>query len=63
MTTRELKRAIRRHMTTARQHARIAADLQDGVPDPDHNIPDDIYYAWRDMVDRCDACHSWWKNA
>lgn len=63
MTTRELKGAIRRHMTTARQHANAARLLANTIPDPDKKVPREIWYALLDMEHACKECRLWWKNA
>ncbi len=65
MTKRELKRAIRRNMTTARQHAKAAADLasragRKQIPAYEHNS---IITALSQLRQACVASYDWWKNA
>ena len=62
MTNREIVSAIRRNMTTARQHADAALYLAKQA-----DVPDSIYFIVCDAADAfrgaCQDCQPWWKNA
>ena len=75
MTNRELKRAIRRNMTTARRHAKAAADLarahycvlnktdEGKAADFDLDLGVSIDQALDALMDACGSGRPWWKNA
>ena len=65
MTKRELKRAIRRNMTTATQHLDAAYRLAlyaDNTVTP-LSIFNPIVAAKGALRRACQACQPWWKNA